>query len=125
MTEYSNREYLDEIGSTGMSNVIPGVLTGFGILGTFIGLISGISGFDTASSEVIMGSITTLLGGDGRRLRNQHLRCCVFAGFLHLLQGRLRIGQQADGKLCSCFPQRWTGQLGKNTEIHMLHYQQQ
>ena len=32
MTEYSNQEYLDEIGSTGMSNVIPDVLTSFGIL---------------------------------------------------------------------------------------------
>ena len=42
---------------------IPGTLTGLGILGTFIGLISGISSVGFSSVEAALDSIATLLGG--------------------------------------------------------------
>lgn len=42
---------------------IPNVLVGLGILGTFTGLVFGISDFDTSSTEAIRGSISSLLGG--------------------------------------------------------------
>lgn len=42
---------------------IPGILTGLGILGTFIGLITGISGIGFSSVEAAVESVTVLLGG--------------------------------------------------------------
>lgn len=42
---------------------IPGTLTGLGILGTFIGLVTGIHSVGFSSVEATMDSIATLLGG--------------------------------------------------------------
>lgn len=42
-----------------------GTLVGLGLLGTFLGLTLGISGFDSSSAQNIQNSIQTLLGGMG------------------------------------------------------------
>ncbi|MCP4113622.1 MAG: hypothetical protein GY749_50205 [Desulfobacteraceae bacterium] len=42
---------------------VPGMFVGLGILGTFVGLTLGLTGFDAHSSESIQESIRTLLGG--------------------------------------------------------------
>lgn len=43
---------------------LPGMLTGIGIIGTFAGLIFGLSGFEpTGSAEVVKASLGSLLGG--------------------------------------------------------------
>lgn len=44
-------------------NSAPGVISGLGILGTFIGLTIGIHFFNSDNSEAIMNSIQSLLGG--------------------------------------------------------------
>ncbi|MFH0990653.1 MAG: hypothetical protein V1799_11630 [bacterium] len=44
---------------------VPNVLVGFGILGTFVGLTVGISGFDTSTAGTIKQSIQALLSGMG------------------------------------------------------------
>ncbi len=44
---------------------VPGVLTGLGILGTFVGLITGIQGIGFSSVEAALESISVLLGGIG------------------------------------------------------------
>lgn len=44
---------------------LPNTFVGFGILGTFIGLVVGISGFDLSSSGTIKEGITGLLAGMG------------------------------------------------------------
>lgn len=125
MTEYFNREYLDEIGSTGMSNVIPGVLTGFGILGTFIGLISGISGFDTASSEVIMGSITTLLGGMEDAFGTSICGVVCSLAFSILYKAVYESANKQMENFTAAFHSAGLDSSEKTTEIQMLHYQQQ
>jgi len=48
-----------------ISRSIPNTLVGAGILGTFMGLAMGISGFDTSSAESITNSIDLLLNGIG------------------------------------------------------------
>lgn len=42
---------------------LPGILTGVGIIGTFSGLLFGLSNFDTSSPEVISQSVSLLLAG--------------------------------------------------------------
>lgn len=125
MTEYFNREYLDEIGSTGMSNVIPGVLTGFGILGTFIGLISGISGFDTVSSEVIMGSITNLLGGMEDAFGTSICGVVCSLVFSILYKASYESANKQMENFAAAFHSAGLDSSEKTTEIQMLHYQQQ
>ena len=63
--DFFNANQLDEIGISGICDLIPGTMTGLGILGTFLGLVLGISGFDTASTEAITSSISGLLSGMG------------------------------------------------------------
>ena len=43
--------------------IIPGLLTSFGILGTFIGLMRGVSGLDVTTADSTMKSISQMLGG--------------------------------------------------------------
>jgi hypothetical protein len=42
---------------------LPGILTGIGIIGTFTGLLFGLSNFDASSPEVISQSVSLLLAG--------------------------------------------------------------
>lgn len=125
VTEYFNREYLDEIGSTGMSNVIPGILTGFGILGTFIGLISGISGFDTVSSEVIMGSITNLLGGMEDAFGTSICGVVYSLAFSILYKAGYESANKQMENFAAAFHSAGLDSSEKTTEIQLLHYQQQ
>lgn len=46
-------------------NSAPGVLSGLGVLGTFVGLAFSVATFDSTDSTAIMTSIKTLLGGMG------------------------------------------------------------
>ena len=46
-------------------NSAPGVLSGLGVLGTFVGLTFSVATFDSTDSTAIMASIKTLLGGMG------------------------------------------------------------
>lgn len=46
-----------------LADVIPGLLTSLGILGTFIGLMRGIGNLDVTSADRTMESISTMIGG--------------------------------------------------------------
>lgn len=64
ISDYLNEEVLNDIAWDGLCELIPGTLTGLGILGTFIGLTVGIGGINRNGevSEIAAG-IDTLLGG--------------------------------------------------------------
>ena len=61
--EYINEDVLSLRTWQGLVLQIPGTLTGLGILGTFIGLITGISTIGFSSVEAALESISVLLGG--------------------------------------------------------------
>lgn len=61
--EYINEDVLSLRTWQGVVLQIPGTLTGLGILGTFIGLITGISTIGFSSVEAALESIATLLSG--------------------------------------------------------------
>jgi methyl-accepting chemotaxis protein len=64
ISDYLNEEMLNDIALDGLCELIPGTLTGLGILGTFVGLTMGISGINRNGevSEISAG-IDTLLSG--------------------------------------------------------------
>lgn len=60
---YINRELIDDIAKKNLLNLVPGAMTGMGILGTFIGLSLGLQNFNTGTSEEIAKSIAPLMDG--------------------------------------------------------------
>lgn len=63
INDFFNTEYIDKLTGASLCNLIPGAMTGLGILGTFMGLVAGIAGFSTKNPEAISTGIDTLLGG--------------------------------------------------------------
>lgn len=61
--EYINEEFLSIRTWRGLTLQIPGTLTGLGILGTFIGLITGIGSIEFSTVDAAIESIATLLDG--------------------------------------------------------------
>lgn len=63
------RDYINDdtaifaFGNIPLSEVIPGLLTSLGILGTFIGLMRGLGGLDVSDAAKTMESIPTMIGG--------------------------------------------------------------
>ena len=62
-TFFSVSEIMDRHVNLRLYLAMPNILVGIGVLGTFIGLVSGIGGFDTESAEGVRQSITELLAG--------------------------------------------------------------
>lgn len=61
--DYINQNYIDAVAKKNMFNLVPGTLTGLGILGTFIGLSLGLQDFAMGSSTEIAESMPSLMDG--------------------------------------------------------------
>ena len=61
--DYINRDLIDDVAKKNLLNLIPGAMTGMGILGTFIGLSLGLQNFNTGTAEEIAESISPLMDG--------------------------------------------------------------
>lgn len=61
--DYINEDLIEEIVNKRIYSLVSNAMTGLGILGTFIGLVLGLSGFKTSTSEEITSSITPLMEG--------------------------------------------------------------
>lgn len=62
--EYINEEsVIDKPGHAQLAELIPGLLTSLGILGTFMGLMQGLTSVDFSNAEGTIQSIPQLLGG--------------------------------------------------------------
>lgn len=62
--EYINEStVVDGPGNAQLAELIPSLLTSLGILGTFIGLMNGLSGLDFANADKLINAIPTLLDG--------------------------------------------------------------
>lgn len=61
--DYINRDIIDETIERNIMNLVAGVMTGLGILGTFIGLSFGLQNFSTGTADEISESIAPLMDG--------------------------------------------------------------
>lgn len=61
--DYINEYFIDSQMKKGMVSIIPGVMTGLGILGTFVGLSFGLQNFNTGNAKEITNSIAPLMDG--------------------------------------------------------------
>ena len=61
--DYINQDLIDSIAHKNLLNLVPGTMTGMGILGTFIGLSFGLQNFNTGTSSEIEKSIAPLMNG--------------------------------------------------------------
>ncbi|MBQ9009710.1 MAG: MotA/TolQ/ExbB proton channel family protein, partial [Clostridia bacterium] len=66
VAEFINDEtVIDTAGSQGLADITPGLLTSLGILGTFLGLVKGLSGLSisAAQTEQLLAAMEQLIGG--------------------------------------------------------------
>jgi hypothetical protein len=61
--DFINYQLIDDVVEKGRLSLIPGAMTGLGILCTFIGLSLGLQAFNTGSAEEIANSIGPLMDG--------------------------------------------------------------
>lgn len=61
--DFINYQLIDDSVEKGRLSLVPGAMTGLGILGTFIGLSIGLQAFNTGSAEEITNSIGPLMDG--------------------------------------------------------------
>jgi len=63
VSEYIHEDMLDDIGNANFNEFVSNVMTGLGILGTFVGLVVGLHSFDATSAEALTQSISPLIEG--------------------------------------------------------------
>ena len=63
ISDYINEDLIDSLMKKNVYNLVPGVMTGLGILGTFVGLSFGLQNFNTGSTKEIEESIAPLMNG--------------------------------------------------------------
>ena len=61
--DYIGYDLIDSVIHAGRLSQVPGVMTGLGILGTFVGLSLGLQSFNTGTTAEITGSIEPLMNG--------------------------------------------------------------
>ena len=61
--DYLNQELIEALADKNLMSIIPVILTGLGILGTFIGLTHGLQFFSTKTADEMMDSIAPLMEG--------------------------------------------------------------
>ena len=66
VTQYVNEDtVIYALGATGLADITPGILTSLGILGTFMGLVTGLSGLNlnAADTSALLTAMERLIGG--------------------------------------------------------------
>lgn len=63
IADYVNEDLLNKVGNTAFNDFLSGVMTGLGILGTFVGLAIGLQSFRTDSAAAMTDSIAPLIEG--------------------------------------------------------------
>jgi len=63
ITKYFHATYINSICGGAFCDLIPGFMTGLGLLGTFVGLTMGISGLDLEHTDLLLAGINGLVDG--------------------------------------------------------------
>lgn len=63
IADYVNEDLVNKVGNTAFNDFLSGVMTGLGILGTFVGLAIGLQSFRTDTAEEMTSSIAPLIEG--------------------------------------------------------------
>ena len=125
ITDFFNGEFLDELGHAGFCELIPGTMTGLGILGTFVGLVLGVGGFDTSTTDAVMVSITHLLGGMSTAFLTSIVGVLLSLAFSHIYKKSSDSTNQSLEDFVTAFHDKNLDGSSSNAENQLLGYQQQ
>ena len=84
IADYIHSDLANDVGNTAFSDFLSSVLTGLGILGTFVGLAIGLQSFNAESAEAMTNSIVPLIEGIKIAFYTS-----IFGVFLSLVYGTL------------------------------------
>lgn len=101
--DYINDDLFDSVIHRNSMNQVPGAMTGLGILGTFIGLVIGLNGFNTGSTSEIAGSITPLMEGIKVAFHTSIYGMVFSLVFNYSLKRRIEDGERAVEAFISAF----------------------
>ena len=125
ITDFFNGEFLDELGHTGFCELVPGTMTGLGILGTFVGLVLGVGGFDTSTTDAVMVSITHLLGGMSTAFLTSIVGVLLSLLFSHFYKMYRDRADESLEDFVTAFHDKNLDGSSNNAENQLLGYQQQ
>lgn len=125
ITDFFNGEFLDELGHTGFCELVPGTMTGLGILGTFVGLVLGVGGFDTSTTDAVMVSITHLLGGMSTAFLTSIVGVLLSLLFSHFYKMYHDSADESLEDFVTAFHDNNLDGSSNNAENQLLGYQQQ
>ncbi len=100
---YINTELIDDVVHKNMFNLVPGAMTGLGILGTFVGLSFGLQSFNTGTSEAIMESITPLMEGIKTAFHTSIYGMVFSLTFSYFYRGRMEVAYKSVNEFLECF----------------------
>ena len=105
--------------------MVPGTMTGLGILGTFVGLVLGVGGFDTSTTDAVMVSITHLLGGMSTAFLTSIVGVLLSLAFSHIYKKYVDSTNQSLEDFVTAFHDKNLDGSSSNAENQLLGYQQQ
>ena len=103
LENYLNLELVDKVMHRNELNQVPGMLTGLGILGTFIGLSLGLQNFSTGSTAEMTASIEPLMNGIKVAFHTSIYGMVFSLVFNIIYKKKLYEAEEAVSEFVSCF----------------------
>lgn len=101
--DYINLDLVDKVMHRNELNQVPGMLTGLGILGTFIGLSLGLQSFNTGSTAQMTESIQPLMNGIKVAFHTSIYGMVFSLTFNIIYKKKLYEAEEAVNEFVSCF----------------------
>ncbi len=101
--DYINEDLVDTVMHRNELNQVPGMLTGLGILGTFIGLSLGLEHFNTGTTAQMTSSIEPLMNGIKVAFHTSIFGLVFSLTFNSIYKRKLYEGESAVQNFCSAF----------------------
>ncbi len=101
--DYINEDLVDSIMHRNELNQVPGMLTGLGILGTFIGLTLGLEHFNTGTTKEMTDSIEPLMNGIKVAFHTSIFGMVFSLTFNAIYKRKLYEGESAVQEFCHAF----------------------
>ena len=103
IADYINEDLINTVGNCAFNDFVSSVMTGLGILGTFVGLAFGLQAFNTETAEAMTSSIAPLIEGIKVAFYTSIFGVCFSLIYGTLLRNRTNNANQAVARFNALF----------------------